>query len=328
MIIESELRRWAESRQAQRTTQSAVNAFAGRWNGGDVHRHFANALGAVPQQAGSIAPTLVALFEDERLLHALVDELSAEMRRDPWFDPPFPSMNSAVHTGLVIFDHDAVTISAGVTRISDLAAKKNARRGRASIGFTGQVNVIKFLKAGDARLSFWDAPIITGDFSAERAGECRRTGERQLKDGDTAIVDGRHQSYVIEHADSNILVLQGTIKADQAPLAVEYDADTHQYVGCSATADTASRIQMIATLVRKLGHKAAVPALAGLLDHPDFFVRWHVMRELIGLDPLAALPHLARMAENDPHPEARRAARATLDKIAARQQEESQPCPA
>ena len=36
--------------------------------------------------------------------------------------------------------------------------------------------------------------------------------------------------------------------------------------------------------------------MAGFLDHPDFFVRWHVMRELLGLDAAAALPHLKRMA--------------------------------
>ena len=90
----------------------------------------------------------------------------------------------------------------------------------------------------------------------------------------------------------NLVILQATVKPDRAPLSVEYDAATGAYVGCSAADDSASRIQMIATLLRKLGHDAAFPAIAAFLDHPNFFVRWHVMRELLGLDAAAALPHL------------------------------------
>ena len=72
---------------------------------------------------------------------------------------------------------------------------------------------------------------------------------------------------------------------------------------------------MITTLLRKLDHQAAFPSVAAFLDHQDFFVRWHVMKELLGLDAHAALPHLKRMAASDPHPEPRRAARAVLDRL-------------
>jgi HEAT repeat protein len=72
---------------------------------------------------------------------------------------------------------------------------------------------------------------------------------------------------------------------------------------------------MITTLLRKLGATSAVPAIAAFVDHPNFFVRWHVMRDLIGLDPIAALPHLTHMAAGDPHPETREAARRTLVRL-------------
>jgi HEAT repeat protein len=74
---------------------------------------------------------------------------------------------------------------------------------------------------------------------------------------------------------------------------------------------------MISTLLRKLECDAALPAMADLLDHPDFFVRWHVMKEMLGIDARAALPHLKRMAATDPHPDPRRAARAVLDRLEA-----------
>ena len=41
------------------------------------------------------------------------------------------------------------------------------------------------------------------------------------------------------------------------------------------------------------------------------------MKELLGIDAAAALPHLKRMAARDPHPDMRRAARSVLDRLEA-----------
>jgi HEAT repeat protein len=142
-----------------------------------------------------------------------------------------------------------------------------------------------------------------------------KTGGRQLRDGELLVVDGRHQSYVIEHAAGDLVAVQASVKRDRAPLSVEYDAVTHAFVGCSATDDGASRIQMITTLLRKMRCEEAFPVIAQFLDDPHFFVRWHVMRELLGLNAAAALPHLCRLANGDPHPEVRRAAGAVLARV-------------
>jgi HEAT repeat protein len=72
---------------------------------------------------------------------------------------------------------------------------------------------------------------------------------------------------------------------------------------------------MITTLLRKMRCDEAFEVIAEFLDDPHFFVRWHVMRELLGLDAVAALPHLCRLASGDPHPEVRRAAGAVLARI-------------
>ena len=317
MIVGAELRQWVSDRQSQRRNLAAVNHFATQWRLGPVHQHFTAAMAALTDtSAGAVAREVSILFADDSWVDSLLDSLTEEMRRDVYFDPPFRAINSDVHTGLIIFEDENVSIGAGISRVTQLAAKKNARRGAASIGFTGEVSVLKFVKAGGARLSLWEAPLITPEFSAERAGSCSPTGERNLKDGDVLIVDGRCESYVIEHACSNLLVLQAVIKRESSPVSVEYDAKTLAYVGCSATDDGASRIQMITTLLRKMECRAAFPTIAAFLDHRDFFVRWHVMRELLGIDAEAAMPHLRRMAASDPHADVRRAARAVLDRIA------------
>jgi hypothetical protein len=247
----------------------------------------------------------------------LVSSLAKKMLVDPFFDPPFRNLNSDVHSGLLVFEDERVSIAAGVSGELQIAERKNRPRGATSVNFSGQLNVLKFVKAGGATLSFWEAPPIDAAFTAASAGTCRRTGARAVEDGEILVIDGRRQSYVIEAQRGSMVMLQATIAVDQAPLGVEYDSATGAYLGCSATGDTSSRIQMITTLLRKLDHQAAFPAIAAFLNHPDFFVRWHVMKELLGLDAEAALPHLKRMAATDPHPDPRRAARSVLDRIEA-----------
>jgi hypothetical protein len=318
MTLAPELKAWLADRERQTRTQDKIDGFGRDWDRGAVQQAFGRAMAQLPEQsAEAVADAARALFADDSWVDALIGSLAVPMRADPFFDPPFRSMSSELHRGLIVFEDEHLSIGAGVTRVGQLAARKTARRGETSIGFTGRVSVIKFVKAGGARISLWEAPPITADFAASDAGQCARVGERQLADGDIVTIDGRFQGYVIEQARANLLVLQAEINLDAAPLSVEYDSATFAYVGCSATRDGASRIQMITTLLRKFGCDAAFPTLAGFLDHPDFFVRWHVMRELLGIDAAAALPHLKRMAARDPHGDVRRAARSVLDRLQA-----------
>ncbi len=313
MIVEPELRAFTQDRRRQRELGESVNRLAAAWRQGAVNRRFATAFQPLDRDDGdAVAEAVRTLFADDRWVDELVGTLAAELRRNPWFEPPFPALSGDLHSGLLVYEDDKVAIAAGVTHAAQVAARKTAPRGRTSVNFTGQVNVLKFVKSGGATLSFWEATPIGWDFSAVDAAPCRRSAERRIADGEIVTVDGRAQAYVIDHVRSNILLLQAVVKAGQAPLAVEYDSADGRYVGCSAVDDHDSRIQMIATLVRKLGALEAVPVLTAFLDHPSFFVRWHVMRELLGLDVRAALPHLRRMAAEDPHPDARQAAASVL----------------
>jgi hypothetical protein len=314
MIPGPELKNWLRQPQEQRHAREAAERFALAWKHGPSAQHFRRALGAA-RGAEEVSKAIASLFENDDALRSYVEGLSQQAGEQLLFDPPFASHHSDIHTGMVFFEDGNVTITAGVTNVAQLAAKKNGARGPLSIGFTGIVSVLKFVKAGGVRLSFWEAPRITGSFRAAEAGRCVRTGERRVNDGEVLIVDGRFQSYIIEHAETDILLLQALVKHDQAPLSVEYDAHTLEFVGTNATDDGASRVQMIATLLRKMECDEAFPVLAEFLDDPNFFVRWHVMRELLGIDAGAALPHLRRLAESDPHPDVRRAAQAVLQRV-------------
>ena len=317
-MMRDELQSWLADRSRQQRAQRASDGFAREWDRGPVQQRLDRAMAALPEQsAEAVAAAMRTLFADDGWIEVLIDRLATQLSVDPFFEPPFRALNSDIHSGLILFEDERVTIAAGVGHAAELAARKSGKRGATSVGFTGRVTVLKFVRAGAGRISLWEAPRIDADFTADGAGRCARVGERDLADGDILTVDGRCQGYVFEHVRGNFLVIQAEISLDQAPVSVEYDSATHCYVGCSATGDSASRIQMIATLLRKLGAGAAFEPVAAFLDYPDFFVRWHVMRELLGIDLKAALPHLRRMAARDPHPETRRAARAVLDRLEA-----------
>ncbi|MGZ8337137.1 MAG: hypothetical protein ACXWU1_10795 [Allosphingosinicella sp.] len=319
MIVGNELRAWTSDGERQRDALASANAFAARWTAGPLHRQFAEAMSRLrDDSAEAVVESVRALFADDRWVDGLIQALAEEMRRDPFFIPPFRHISSDIHSGLIVFEDDHVSIATGVTSLANLAIKKNVKRRSGSIAFSGQVDILKFVRA-DARLSFWSAPPIRDDFTAANAGRCEPAGERRIASGDILVIDGRCQSFVIEHAASNLVVLQASVKPNQAPLRVEYDFASRKYVGCSAADDSASRIQMITTLLRKLDCGQAFAAIAAFVEHPNFFVRWHIMRELLGLDVAAAMPLLQVMAARDPHAETRHAARSVLDRIEAPQ---------
>jgi len=318
MLIGDELRAWIRDPDRQRSARLKADAAASRWENGRFHRRFRNEMSAVQSQSASaVAEAVRLLFADDEWVDALLDALAAEMREDPFFEPPFRHINSDIHSGLLVYEDDLVSIAAGVSPVATIAARKTGSRGRTSIAFSGQLSVLKFVKAGGARLAFWRIAPIADDFTANKAGRCEEAGKRDIVDGDILTVDGRCETFVIAQARANLVILQATVKPGRAPLSVEYDSESHEYVGCSAADDSASRIQMITTLLRKLDCAAAFPAIAGFLDHPNFFVRWHVIRELLGLDATAALPLLERMATSDSHPETRRTARTVLERLKA-----------
>ena len=45
--------------------------------------------------------------------------------------------------------------------------------------------------------------------SLREAGQCRLVDRRRIADGEEILVDGRYQSFVIEHASDDILYLPG-----------------------------------------------------------------------------------------------------------------------
>src|SRR3954467_6893986 len=130
MKFGDQLQSWIMDRDRQKVSQAAIDGFGRCWNRGPVQQAFLDAMARLPaQSAEAIADAARALFADDAWIDSLIGGLAEAMRDDPHFDPPFRAMSSGLHSGLVIFEDEHMSIAAGVTRAVDLAARKTAKRG-------------------------------------------------------------------------------------------------------------------------------------------------------------------------------------------------------
>ena len=313
MKVGEELGQWLDNRSAQQENREGIEAYGRRFRGSGPMAELAQQLAPISaDDPGGIMAVAAEFLDRSEIFDAAMSDMIGAAARDPFFRPPLRRVVSAVHLGLLLLDSAKLSILLAITTPDALARKRMSRKGAASITFGGQCNIFKFLKAGGAILSFWEAPRIETGFSVEAGGRCRKVGERRIEDGETVHLDGRNQSFVIEHAVSDIVYIQAVTPAGAAPVSVEYDADTLSFAGASSTDEIGSRMQMMVSLLRLLDRTDAAPLIRQCLDSPHFYVRWHVMREFLALDAELALPSLREMAASDPHPEVRAAAAQTL----------------
>lgn len=330
MIAGEQLAAWLADRDRQDRSHHAVEEFVAEFTAsellGGLHRDLEHMDDPGPAELIAAARRF---FDQVEAREGLIQALVARSRADPFFMPPFAPLTSEIHTALLLLNHRHLSIALGVTGVDMLAAKKAHRRGPASVGFTGVWNLFRYLKAGNATISSWEAEPIHAGFSAATVGQCRLVGRRRIHDGEEILVDGSRETFIVDHADGDILYLQAMVRTGAAPLTAEYDSDTMRFIGATSTDEASSRVQMMATLLREMDRADAIPLLREQLNSPHFYTRWHIMREMLALDAEESLPDLQRLAADDPHPEVRAAAAQTLQLFFADEPEQEEaPCPA
>ncbi|MDQ4087925.1 MAG: HEAT repeat domain-containing protein [Pseudomonadota bacterium] len=314
MIPGAALADWLADRDAQRRSFDKVDAFAQKWGTQPLMTQLERAVSELQPRTAKGLLAIARRFMDKGAeIETMMRELIATSSLDPFFRPPFHPLTSEVQSSLLLYHHPDLSISLGVTGVDMLAAKKSGRTAPASVNFTGYFSLLRFLKAGGATLSFWEAPPIEDSFDAASAGSCRMVERRRIADGEEVVIDGRYQSFVIEHATSDILIFQAVARAGCAPVGTEYDYDSRRFIGASSTDEASSRLQMMVSLLRAMDREDAFPLLEEALQAPQFYTRWYVMREMLAMDAEAALPSLRRLAAADPHPDVRTAAQQALD---------------
>jgi hypothetical protein len=316
MKSDDAFRAWLGDAEAQAATLGGIQGAA---RAIQAQPEVARLLAAVDEARAEGAEAVLALarafFAEPAALDGMIELMIRRAAGDPYYRPHFRLASSEVHSGLLLVDTPALTVMLAAMDADAIAAKRALRKSGASIVFSGQRVVYRFLKAGGATLSFWTIPSIEPGFTAADSGRCRFAGRRRIEDGDFVEIDGRSQTFLIDTASCDLVYLHATTQIDAAPLKVEYDSRSFQFVGASSTDEGSSRMQMMLSLLRTMDRADALPLFAELLSSDHFYSRWHAMREMLALDAEAALPHLRAMAAADPHGDVRGAARETLSRF-------------
>lgn len=328
MMPRSELSRWLGDARAQEATADRFVEVGRQLKALPFMERLRRSIDSVPQHdAEAVLGCARRAMADKdglaEIFSCLVDAAAA----DPYFRPALRNVASAIHSGILLFEAPALTLFVSVLPADGLAAKRRGRDGARSIVFPGHRSLYKFIRSGGATFSFWEAPQIEAGFSAAGSGRCRLVERRPIAQGELLEMDGRKHSFVIDHAVGDLVYLQAVTSAGRAPLTVEYDSDTLDFVGASSTDEVSSRTQMMLSLLRTMERTDAVPVMIEMLGNPHFYARWQAMREFLALDAEAALPHLRAMAEGDPHFEVRAAAAAALSVCLADAARRAGACP-
>ena len=283
---------------------------AREWRDGSDYRailHAFDAAGAFPDALAEAAEKVLARTDWSALLAPLVDALAAA----PFFEPAFRVGRDAVRTGAVLIDAPMVSISASLI-------DGNALPSPATMVFPGYITVTRYLRSGGATLRRWETEPLTADFSAATAAPSRALPPIALTNGAIVRCDGRTRTQLLSAATGPILTVVATIRTGAAPLIREHRIADGALVRVASADEAASRTEMLLAFLRRSGRIDASARFAAATRDPAFHTRWSAMREWLGLDARAALPRLADMAANDPHPEVRTAAAATLATVDAR----------
>ncbi|MBU0825193.1 MAG: HEAT repeat domain-containing protein [Alphaproteobacteria bacterium] len=294
--------------------RAAVSALDAAWTAADTAP--GGLLTAIDAQADASPDAAIAALlpwlTDPSWLRDRLDSALALLRTDPFARPPLRPVGGAdgAPGGLVLAERGAIRLT---LRLWPFEAHPPAP---APAIFVPGRAALHILASGGAQLCQHQVAVTpaeeTGAFTARAAAPCHSAPPRPLHTGETLHLDTARQSITLIPGQHDTLLLELTVQPP-SPLPIRSDDPaTGQLLHVSASRRDSSFRAMALTLLRHLGRPDAAPLFIAETHSTDFAARWHAMRELIALAPAAAHAPLAAMAADDPHPEVRAAAKATL----------------
>ncbi len=258
------------------------------------------------------AAAACAMLGDTGWVEALLAGWAAALRADAWFQPPTRAARDPLRCSLVLAQVAAGTVIASVLSAAALAVRTPA----ATVVTSGRVSVTRYQRAGVATLRRWHAGTVAEPFDADTAAALVVLPSRRLADGEIVVCDGRCEAQLLEGIEEDVVTV--SFAAAGGGLTREYDRESGRLIRAASNDAAASRTRMLLTLLRVSGRADAGDAFDAATRTEEFHLRWAAMREWLALDARAALPRLHALADADPHPQVRAAARATLPLVEER----------
>lgn len=276
-------------------------------------------LAANPEMGPDDLFRLCDVFFTKGRVHQILAEERRCAEKNPFFGSSFQPVGGEFFGGIVLVSTDRFTaMLLAIDGFEIELAKRRAPGERRTLTFGGRETFLKFYNAREFTLQTWEMePFEDADDLAMLAPSFREGALHTCQTG-SVLSFGSNQSFeYTAKAGAHALVLQVQMLHGGLPMTLEFDVDNRKLVGASSPSQEPTRLQMLATAMRIFDRKDAIPQLESLLDHPLHYVRWHAMREFLGVDAERAWPHLLRLMDFDPQPAVRRAAARTVEQINA-----------
>jgi hypothetical protein len=281
-------------------------ALAERWCDAPEHHRIVDAFAGVDTaDVEAVAAAAEALFADtDSWLAPLLAPLMAALMADPWVQPPLRVARDPLRTGAQLYDCAAGTLTATVHDGTALATTPLPD----TLVCSGRMLVVRYVRAAGWHLDRWR---IHDD-------RLKPITPEPLTDDTVLRLDGRTDAHRLAPAGSTpsrqVVTLTFAVRA--AANAREYHRVSGRLIRLGAASDVTSRTRMLLTFLRLSGRSDAAACFDAATRDPAFELRWAAMREWLALDARCAAPRLSAMVD-DPHPEVRAAARATLPLVEA-----------
>jgi len=214
---------------------------------------------------------------------------------------------------LVMLDHQRVHLSLAIVSAEGWKAERTAQGGAPQIvGFADGWTTIRFLSAPSAKVQrhYLDQTLQDRRAFAE--------SPRQVTTGEVICLDNAREALRFVGLAADVVMLRLLVRDPDAPQAVECDARTAAVLRVREAQSGDGRTRMMLSLLRSLGRKDALPAVAEALASWPPHLRWHGVREALATDSIAGFALLQGMAETDPDADLRALAHRTRDDLLTR----------
>ncbi|GAA0745965.1 HEAT repeat domain-containing protein [Sphingomonas sp. ABOLD] len=277
---------------------------------GDLKRSLQDKRDMTPEEVFA----LCSEFFTEDRIRKIVAEERACAARNPFYGSSFQPISGEFFGGMVLVSTDQFSaMLLGLDGFEIDMAKRRTPGDRRTLTFGGQHTFLKIYRARDFTLQTWKMDPFADEDDLATSGKTYREGPSLVcEPGDTFHFGADEAFEYTSKVGAHALVLQVQMYRHGLPMALEFDVDSRSLVGAASSAQEPTRLQMLATAMRLFGRQDAGEQMERLVAHPSHYVRWHAMREYLGLNLERAWPLLERMCAEDPHPAVRRAAQKTI----------------
>ncbi|WP_066548010.1 MULTISPECIES: hypothetical protein [unclassified Sphingomonas] len=260
--------------------------------------------------AGTLAdlmPAALALLHEPGWFEAMVAQWLAIIVATPLAEPPVRSSRDAARRTLLL--HDGATATITATVLPDGVAPP-ARAGAGRVVRSGRWSATCYLRAGGVRIERWrlrsDVPCLV------------REPDLLPADRSVVVTDGRTMAQrLVQPVPQPTVMLSVSARLGAAASVHEHDAGDGSLIRVATADDGAARSQMLLRLLRALDHRGAAAQFDAASRGGTAFLRWEAMREWLMLGDATAVTRLGEVAADDPDPDVRAAAAATLARLHA-----------